>query len=424
MHLSIGDALDRLKGEFPDITISKIRFFEGQGLIGPERTPSGYRKFTSIDIQRLRWVLQQQQEAYLPLKVLRERMAAAEASGVVPVTRRGELPEGLLEVPIERRGTTATARPSQSGASSDYDPALGSLDDLDFEGDLDDFDLDDDIDDIDDVGGALDEALQAALGRTGSRVVPSRGRANSITDAGVRSAAPSDATAETMGEFRHPAARARSVNLRPASTAATSAASHPSSRPRQSASSTGAAGSALTAPSARAIPHGASASLRSAGTAPVSPGSSSAGRSVATSQPLGSNNPMLGASGGAPMAFHELASASGLSLDDLRLLEEFGLVTGRQMFDGKYYDEEALTVALTVVAFRDFGVEPRHLRMYKTSADREASFFAQVVSPTLHRRGDDAKAKAAATIAELRRLGDLLHEIALGQALRDVLDGR
>jgi DNA-binding transcriptional MerR regulator len=133
---------------------------------------------------------------------------------------------------------------------------------------------------------------------------------------------------------------------------------------------------------------------------------------------------MLGAAGGARMAFHELASASGLSLDDLRLLEEFGLVSGRQMFDGKYYDDEALTVALTVVAFRDFGVEPRHLRMYKTSADREASFFAQVVSPTLHRRGDDAKAKAAATIAELHRLGEVLHEIALGQALRDVLDGR
>lgn len=61
-HLSIGEVLSLLQDEFPDITISKIRFLESQGLIDPERTPSGYRKFYEADIARLRWILVQQRE--------------------------------------------------------------------------------------------------------------------------------------------------------------------------------------------------------------------------------------------------------------------------------------------------------------------------------------------------------------------------
>src|SRR5947199_248837 len=73
-HVSIGDVLDQLRPEFEDITISKIRFLESQGLIDPERTPSGYRKFHEPDLQRLRWVLLQQKEHFLPLKVIKERL--------------------------------------------------------------------------------------------------------------------------------------------------------------------------------------------------------------------------------------------------------------------------------------------------------------------------------------------------------------
>ena len=73
-HLSIGEVLEHLRGEFPDITISKIRFLESQGLIDPERTPSGYRKFHDTDVARLRWILYQQREHFLPLKVIKERL--------------------------------------------------------------------------------------------------------------------------------------------------------------------------------------------------------------------------------------------------------------------------------------------------------------------------------------------------------------
>ena len=71
---SIGDVLTLLREEFPDITISKIRFLESQGLVSPQRSPSGYRKFYDEDIERLRYVLVQQREHFQPLKVIRDRL--------------------------------------------------------------------------------------------------------------------------------------------------------------------------------------------------------------------------------------------------------------------------------------------------------------------------------------------------------------
>jgi DNA-binding transcriptional MerR regulator len=75
-HLSIGEVLSQLQEEFPDVTISKIRFLESQGLIDPERTPSGYRKFYPVDVERLRWILQEQRDNFLPLKVIKDRLDA------------------------------------------------------------------------------------------------------------------------------------------------------------------------------------------------------------------------------------------------------------------------------------------------------------------------------------------------------------
>jgi DNA-binding transcriptional MerR regulator len=79
-YLSIGDVLTLLREEFPDVTISKIRFLESQGLVNPERSPSGYRKFFETDVERLRWVLRQQREHFLPLKVIRDRLADGDLS--------------------------------------------------------------------------------------------------------------------------------------------------------------------------------------------------------------------------------------------------------------------------------------------------------------------------------------------------------
>ena len=77
-YLSIREVLDLLVAEFPEITISKIRFLESRGLIHPERTPSGYRKFYEGDVERLRWILRQQREHFLPLKVIKGRLEGTE----------------------------------------------------------------------------------------------------------------------------------------------------------------------------------------------------------------------------------------------------------------------------------------------------------------------------------------------------------
>ena len=75
-RMNIGEVLDRLRPDFPGITIPKIRFLEDKGLIKPERTPAGYRKFTAEDVDRLRYVLRMQRDHYLPLKVIGEHLDA------------------------------------------------------------------------------------------------------------------------------------------------------------------------------------------------------------------------------------------------------------------------------------------------------------------------------------------------------------
>ncbi|OYO20430.1 hypothetical protein BI335_02510 [Enemella evansiae] len=71
---SIGQVLTILKTEFPDISISKIRFLESEGLVSPERAPSGYRRYADTDVERLRYILSVQKNHYLPLKVIREHL--------------------------------------------------------------------------------------------------------------------------------------------------------------------------------------------------------------------------------------------------------------------------------------------------------------------------------------------------------------
>jgi DNA-binding transcriptional MerR regulator len=78
-QFGIGEVLAQLRPEFPDISASKIRFFEEKGLIEPARSRSGYRRFCSADIERLRYILTMQRDSYLPLRVIRERLDGAEA---------------------------------------------------------------------------------------------------------------------------------------------------------------------------------------------------------------------------------------------------------------------------------------------------------------------------------------------------------
>ena len=89
-YRSIGEVLSLLAEEHPDLTISKIRFLESQGLIAPQRTPSGYRKFFDADVERLNWVLIQQRDNFLPLKEIKRRLAEGAAAKTAPRSGAGE----------------------------------------------------------------------------------------------------------------------------------------------------------------------------------------------------------------------------------------------------------------------------------------------------------------------------------------------
>lgn len=93
--ISIGEVLTLLKREFPDVTISKIRFLESEGLVTPERTTSGYRRFAQRDVDQLRSVLTLQRDQYLPLKVIRESLADGlpDPDSPAPVAGTGLRPE-------------------------------------------------------------------------------------------------------------------------------------------------------------------------------------------------------------------------------------------------------------------------------------------------------------------------------------------
>lgn len=235
--MSIGEVLGQLRPDFPDITISKIRFLEAEGLVEPERTASGYRKFSREDLSRLRYVLSAQRDHYLPLRVIKEHLDAID---------RGLEP-----------------------------PALGG------------------------TGPKVPRALVAAEGLPGA-----------------------DAFLPDVSEIR--------------------------------------------------------------------------------------------------LSRSELLTAAGLQPAQLDQLEQYGLVAPRQ--GGSHYDGDALVVAKTVAEMARFGIEARHLRPFKSAAEREIGLVEQVVTPLVRQRNPEARARADEVARELAALSVKLHatlvRAGLGPGLR------
>jgi DNA-binding transcriptional MerR regulator len=231
--MSIGEVLSQLRGDFPDVTISKIRFLEAEGLIEPERTSSGYRKFSRDDVQRLRYVLAAQRDHYLPLRVIKQHLEA------------------------------------------------------------------------------LDRGLEPAAGADASPQVP---RALTAVDG-----------------LPGPEAFVRDVS-----------------------------------------------DIR--------------------------------------LTREELATAAGLDVEQVEQLEQYGLVAPRP--GGSFYDGDALVVAKTVAEMSRFGIEARHLRPFKSAADREIGLFEQVVSPMVRQRNPEARSRAEETVRELAALSIRLHSTLVRAGLK------
>jgi DNA-binding transcriptional MerR regulator len=218
-YLSIGEVLGKLRSDFPDVTISKIRFLESEGLIEPQRTPSGYRKFTTTDLERLRYVLLAQRDQYLPLKVIKENL------------------------------------------------------------------------------DALDRGLQPAAS-PGGNLVP---------------------RLATIDGNIAPSAFAEQSEMR--------------------------------------------------------------------------------------LSRDELLSNSGITEDQLVELETYGLI----QIKGRHYDGDALTIAKVVAEISAFGIEGRHLRAFKTAADREVGLVEQVITPLLRQKNPESKARAQEVSREIASLSVRMH---------------
>jgi DNA-binding transcriptional MerR regulator len=233
--MSIGEVLGQLRAEFPDVTISKIRFLEAEGLIEPERTASGYRKFSRDDVARLRYVLSAQRDNYLPLRVIKQHLEAIDRGLEPPAT-----PGGGPQVP---------------------------------------------------------RALVAAEG------LPS---------------------AESFGRD--------------------------------------------------------TSELR--------------------------------------LSKEELVEAAALDPQQLEQIEQFGLIAPRP---GGFYDGDALVIAKTVAEMSRFGLEPRHLRAFRSAADREVGLVEQVVSPLVRQRNPEARGRAEEIARELAALSVKLHATLVRAGLRPQL---
>jgi len=333
--MSIGEVLGILKPEFPDITVSKIRFLEGAGLVQPDRSASGYRKFSEDDVARLRFVLRAQRDQYLPLRVIRQRLADLEQVG------------GL-----EGKGSAGAAG-DQGGSGAEDGPPGGAAPG---------------------AGGPDAGAAGAAAAGTVSRGAGAPG-----AGAGASGAAVAGAGASGAGS------------------------------PGASTPGAGSGGTPRTAGAGSPGPVGAGAAAAAAG------------------------QPARGTGGGfaaappsdAQFTRDELCRAAGANVEQLLELESFGLVSARGSGErGAWYGGDDLVLLRLARELADYGLEARHLRMYKLFAEREAALFEQVVAPLVRQRNPEARARARDTIDALAQLGGRMRDLALRSAVHGMADTR
>lgn len=449
-YLSIGEVLTLLREEFPDVTISKIRFLESRGLLVPERTPSGYRKFYDHDVDRLRWILRQQREHFLPLKVIKGRLEGAEpeserqalfemerdpkrrspgtSSGkdaplMSPAAHGSAGHEAVSRETVGRdaprhealfaglraaSGLGATHGPTRSpglsgGAATGQVASNGALDGGE------------------DPSGPRGDVVEA--------IMPTASRASSAGRQGAAGAG--GALGPTPVGTAGVAARAGDSGL------ALGAGSSSSGGPEKGATTPGdsaapgkppTAEGDLAAPAAgRRAPGGSGARTGSGqDTEPATPDPSRSGRAAGEPAPHLTRGEMRPAESegaallvGVSLTLGELAQATGLDEKDVAQLESYGLIGSRSIAGVPCYDEGALSVATLAADFACFGVEARHLRLFRHAADRQVDLYNQIVSPMLRRRNPEAHRRALQDLNRLAELGAALQASFTRAAIRE-----
>ncbi len=399
-HLSIGEVLSLLREEFPDVTISKIRFLESQGLVDPERTPSGYRKFYGNDVERLRWILRQQRENFLPLKIIRGRLTEQGEDQDDSGSDNGYGDEG-------DGGASAGAGDSATGAT------------------------------VSSPAGDLERTIEDAAVTHPSAGARQAGNPSPLSaPIGPGPATPAPPTPPGGSGLAAPAAIPGAPSGGPAEPAGgpMAGASPPPPPPPPPPAGVGPGAGGRANPMARGSerptaggPPGsptrppASPSRPAAGRAPSGPwpgataGAASRGRSVPAAGLLAPPEDTE------TYSIEELASASGGTVAMVGELQDYGLISVRTVVGGvPYFDATALAVARAAAGFARHGVDARHLRAWRNSADRETGLFEQVIMPMLRQRNPEARRQAVATLSELTSLGGDLRKALIDQAVRQI----
>jgi len=124
---------------------------------------------------------------------------------------------------------------------------------------------------------------------------------------------------------------------------------------------------------------------------------------------------------GLQMSLEEMATATGIDRDRIKELEAFGIIASHGPEGARYYDGDDFIILSIVKDFFRYGIEARHLTMYKHFADRESSFFDQIVAPTLRQKNPDARRMASQTLANLSATSRKFKQALLRTNLRDHL---
>lgn len=337
-YLSIGEVLGLLLDEFPDVTISKIRFLESQGLIEPERTPSGYRKFYDADVERLRFILREQRENYLPLKVIRDRLEGETPTSGVP---RPEQPTGVLVRPaLDHSDPTARTELPTDAAVRSHPAGATALPGAELLAEP----------------GNPQPAARPEVEAPSAEVTVEEAFVKTIV---VESTAVASSTIIEAALFTTAAAPEPTVTIEPDAPAPEPAP------PLPAAPAAALTGGQLTRP--------------------------------------------------------ELLAAAGIDAKLLDDLESFGLVGSRSVGQQLVYDAAAQQICELAGGFARLGIDARHLRSWKTSAEREASLFEQRILPLLRQRNPHARDQSTEILDELATLGAGLRHVLVTQALQQYL---
>lgn len=361
-YLSIGEVLGLLLEDFPDVTISKIRFLESQGLIEPERTPSGYRKFYDHDVDLLRAILHEQKENFLPLKVIRDRIE----SGTIETDPTGARtpPRGIRNVEVRDTPHPETAQRDSVFRRTDGGPEWAD-------------------------GRAL---IPGDLPSTASRH-PSAG--NSTGAVPVTSLTPSSPTPSS------PTPGAPSASPDPIIAEARPTKRDLADQPNATTQTLpGASPSVVSTSAPKAAPVTAAAS-------PARPVS----HKVAVTPT------------GLPYSRDELCLAAGISETQLCQLDEFAIVPSRGSGAQATYQTDALEIARVAGRFLEQGIDARHLRAWRQGAERESALFEQRILPLLRQRNPQSRQLALQALSELADLGSQLRSALVDSLLRHHFDG-